>query len=576
LTTHNNRANAINEKEIKKLKGKTYKYKAVIEGKFSEYAYPTKEQLELKKGSQVMFIKNDSSIEKLFYNGKIGKITSIAKNKIYVLCPGDDEEIEVQQETWENTTYTIDQETKEITSDQVGSFTQIPLRLAWAITIHKSQGLTFEKAIIDAEASFAHGQTYVALSRCKSLEGIVLKTRIKSSSIISDSQVDSFTKNVEENQPDETVLSLSKKEYELSLVADLFNYYEFTYPLKKIIDLYYKNAKILKGNILDVATNLKEQRIPELMKVSHSFQRQVISMSANMEVLDKDKELQERLQKAIVYFTKFTMDELQAGFDSFLYSTDNKQVKKDIKTQLDKLDELVSAKLFCLKGLSKKFTVSKYLELRTKAVFEKTKKSKTTSEKVGFTSSEHPALFQSLKELRQVLSEEEGVKPFQVFTQNSLFEMCSSLPKTLKSLASIQGMGKKRVKKYGKQIVEVIQDYLSKKEHTKTKTTVKKSNKSGKSSTNQITYEMFIKGKTIEEIAEERGYVRTTIEGHLALFVASGDLEVSDIMTKERYDELKAIMKNTEYDSFADLKGKIDSKFRYSELRLVAQELGRI
>jgi len=235
LTTHNNRADAINELELNKLKPKRQCYTAEIKGKFNEHAYPTHENLELKVGAQVMFIKNDSSIEKRYYNGKIGTIISLDKDSVTVQCPEGGDEIETTPEIWENVSYTINQETKEISENIVGSFAQMPLRLAWAITIHKSQGLTFEKAIIDAEASFAHGQTYVALSRCKSLEGIVLKTQIKESSIINDNRVTTFTKNVADNLPNETDLNDSQKIYQLNLLEELFNYFDFIYPLKLFV-----------------------------------------------------------------------------------------------------------------------------------------------------------------------------------------------------------------------------------------------------------------------------------------------------------------------------------------------------
>ena len=139
-----------------------------------------------------MFIKNDSSPEKRYYNGKIGVITDISKETVTVQCANEIDEIIAEKELWNTINYSINEETKELKEDIVGSFKQIPLRLAWAITIHKSQGLTFERAIIDAEASFAHGQTYVALSRCTSLEGLVLKTPISSNAIINDKTVSTF------------------------------------------------------------------------------------------------------------------------------------------------------------------------------------------------------------------------------------------------------------------------------------------------------------------------------------------------------------------------------------------------
>src|SRR5690606_8243006 len=207
------------------------------------------EKLVLKVGAQVMFIKNDSSPEKRYFNGKIGKVTMLDKDEVVVRCPDDDFDIITTPEVWENINYTIDTATKAITENKIGTFTQIPLRLAWAITIHKSQGLTFERAIIDAEGAFAHGQTYVALSRCKSLEGLVLKRKINSSQIISDSHVLSFNKNAEANEPNTAVLQTSQKTFQLDLISDVFNFYEFIYPVNRILDIFYKNRTSIQGKV---------------------------------------------------------------------------------------------------------------------------------------------------------------------------------------------------------------------------------------------------------------------------------------------------------------------------------------
>ena len=241
LTTHNNRANLINNSELNTLKIKPVFFNAIISGKFSENAFPNAERLELKVGAQVMFIKNDSSTEKRYYNGKIGIITAITKESVAVQCGDEVDEIITEKETWSNINYSINEETKAIKEEMIGAFTQIPLRLAWAITIHKSQGLTFERAIIDAEASFAHGQTYVALSRCTSLEGLVLKTPITSSAIINDSTVSLFNEGVEENHPDEDILNTSEKNFQLNLIAELFDFQPLLYPVTRLIDIFYKN-----------------------------------------------------------------------------------------------------------------------------------------------------------------------------------------------------------------------------------------------------------------------------------------------------------------------------------------------
>ena len=178
LSTHNQKADAINKEALEALRGKSYKYKAQIEGEFYEKAYPAEEVLELKEGAQVMFIKNDKGEQRKYYNGKIGFISRIEEEAIYVICNDVPDELKVEKEVWQNIRYQYEQQQDALKEEVLGSFTQYPLRLAWAITIHKSQGLTFEKAIIDAGASFAAGQVYVALSRLTSLSGLILNSTI--------------------------------------------------------------------------------------------------------------------------------------------------------------------------------------------------------------------------------------------------------------------------------------------------------------------------------------------------------------------------------------------------------------
>ncbi len=581
LTTHNNRANTINELELNKLKSKSEFYTAKIEGKFNEYAYPTHEKLELKVGAQVMFIKNDSNPEKRYFNGKIGTITYLDKDSVNVQCPDDENEIETTSEIWENVSYTINQETKEISENIAGSFSQIPLRLAWAITIHKSQGLTFEKAIIDAEASFAHGQTYVALSRCKSLEGIVLKTQIKDSSIISDTKVDSFTKEVENNQPNDSILNESQKTYQLNLITDLFNYYTFIYPLKRIIDIYYNNKTSIEGNIIEIIPIIKDN-VTSLLKISTTFKNQIDQLSTSVDSLESDTTLQERIYKAITYFTNFTNEKIKTPFETISFTTDNKQVKKDVNKQLDQLEDLTSNKIYCLNGLTEKFSVANYLELRAKAVLQKSEKpSRSLKEKrAEITATNHPKLFEELRELRHTIAHSENVHHYQIFTQKSLYEMCEYFPTTPKQLRTINGMGKVRVEKYGEEVLEIILKYVNENNiesgftsegFSLSETLTKKIPKKGE--TQQLSYDLFKKGMSIKEIAKERGFVTGTIESHLSQYILSGDLKVEDIMSKDKYLKLKKIMETTSFEGLTDLKNKIDDKFTYGEMRMVNMEL---
>ncbi len=570
LTTHNNRANSMNEVELNKLTNKSYYYKAQIKGKFQENTYPTHEKLELKVGAQVMFIKNDSSHEKRYYNGKIGTITYLDKDEVIVDCPDDDSTIVTTPEVWENISYSINQNTKEISEELSGSFSQMPLRLAWAITIHKSQGLTFEKAIIDAEASFAHGQTYVALSRCKTLEGIVLKSKISETSIINDNRVESFTDDVADNQPDKKTLDNSRKIYQLNLIEELFSYHAFLYPVKRLIDIYYQNKTSLKGTIIDPLLLIKDKGIIDLLQISNSFRNQLKELTTDILEPENSSIVQERLKKAIDYFIKHTNEKISKPLDELTYNTDNKTVKKDFQKQLKTLEDLHSYKLFCLTGLTDGFNTKKYLKIRANAVLQESEPTRVRKEYNDTT--EHPILFAQLRELRSVISHGESIPPFQVFTQHTLYEMCEFFPITEKQLLAVNGMGKIRVKKYGDEILDIIQDYVLKNKLKPKKVQSKKPNLE-KGSSQRESYDLFKSGLNILEVATKRGYAVTTIEGHLSEFILTGEIAITELIPKKRYQALHKLMEKTKFEGLSDLRSKLKNKYTYSEMRMVAKDI---
>ena len=225
LTTHNAMADHYNDSQLEQLSSTSYNFQAEIKGTFPEYSYPTSEVLTLKEGAQVMFVKNDSSPLRQYYNGRIGQVKRIDDENIIVHCPEDNFDITVTMQEWENTRYVINKETKEIEPEIQGVFRQYPLRLAWAITIHKSQGLTFERAIIDAGLSFASGQVYVALSRCKTLNGLVLASRIDEKAIINDQRVKEYISRQEaEARRSIGLLEFYKQDYYKQLLMELFTF----------------------------------------------------------------------------------------------------------------------------------------------------------------------------------------------------------------------------------------------------------------------------------------------------------------------------------------------------------------
>jgi len=573
LTTHNHRANTINEIELNKLESKTLKFQAQIEGKFQEYSYPTLEELNLKVGAQVMFIKNDSSPEKRYFNGKIGKIISLNKDEVSVYCQNDSENILITTEKWDNVNYTIHPDTKEISENIIGSFTQIPLRLAWAITIHKSQGLTFENAIIDAKSSFAHGQTYVALSRCKTLEGLVLMSPINNESIITDNRVVVFNENISENQPDETILNQSQKTFQLNLIEELLNFYTFLHPINRLIDVFYTNKNSFVGDIINPLQQLKEAGIQTILKVNAGFKSQLNSLSKNVVSPEKDAVIQERIKRAIVYFIKHTNEKIKEPFERITFSTEDKSLEKEFEKHLDTIETTIAIKLYCLQGLIDSFSTKEYLTLRAKAILQKAEKAeKTTNKKEYKATTDHPILFEQLRNLRSIIATEKGLAHYQIFTQRSLYEMCEMLPLNKKQLKVVNGMGKVRVEKYGDEILEIINEYADD-NNIEIKEIVIKERKPKKENTKLVSLQMFKKGMSISEIALKRDLVITTIEGHLYSFITSGEVIVFDLISEERYDEIKNKIQKINFESLTDLKNKIDDKFSYSELRIVLNSL---
>ena len=222
LTTHNYQAQAINDGELAALPTDEYVFDAEVEGTFPEASYPADKQLVLKQGAQIMFIKNDT--ERRFFNGMIGEIVSVDGKTIMVKGKNDNQAFKLEMAEWTNSKYTLDNASKEIRETVEGVFRQYPLRLAWAITIHKSQGLTFDHAIIDASHSFAHGQAYVALSRCRTLDGIVLSTPLQRDAMISDEVVDSYVNKMDARMPTDEDLSALQRCYVIQLLDELFDF----------------------------------------------------------------------------------------------------------------------------------------------------------------------------------------------------------------------------------------------------------------------------------------------------------------------------------------------------------------
>lgn len=356
LSTHNSKVDAINQREMDALKGREYTYKATITDTFPESMYPIDEQLILKVGARVMFIKNDSSTDKLYYNGKLGVVTSLSKQAINVLCD-DGTEVNVHNEVWENIRYNADSGSDQVQTEIIGTFTHYPLRLAWAITIHKAQGLTFDQLIIDAEDAFAAGQVYVALSRCRSLEGLTLLTPIPTRALTNAREVLQFTENQDSIQTIEQNLQPAQKEYLTTLLCALFDFKEHTeqlYSLQRMANSMTSLQIPPNQYITDLITPLLE-----LHGVGERFQQQIRQLMYN-DQLDK---LQERLQAACQYYAPKIYELLKEMSDCPLRSN-NQSDSAQLKQSILDIYAALSRKAYLQAQMAQNVTVEAYFEAR--------------------------------------------------------------------------------------------------------------------------------------------------------------------------------------------------------------------
>ncbi len=302
LSTHNSKVDAINQRELDALKGDTFTYQARVKDTFPESMYPIDKTLTLKVGAKVMFVKNDSEPEKLYYNGKLGTVTALSKNEIHVLCE-DSTEVDVHTETWENLRYISDTGSDQVQVDVIGSFTHYPLRLAWAITIHKAQGLTFNHVVIDAEDAFAAGQVYVALSRCRSLEGIVLLTPIPMRALTNAKEVLYFTQNQLDIATTEQRLAPAQTEYLHILLCSLYDFRSIINRLSAL-SRQVKSMGSVQGDISAFFTTCIGG-LEGLQIIAERFQQQIRQIVYNpaSSADDSLSKLADRLTAAANYFS---------------------------------------------------------------------------------------------------------------------------------------------------------------------------------------------------------------------------------------------------------------------------------
>ena len=482
LSSHNRKADAINAEELSKLPGKPWFFKGTVTGDFSDKALPTEMELQLKEGAQIMFIKNDSGGEKKYFNGKLATIKSIKEDEIMVIANNNGEELKVEKEVWKNIRYSYQRESDSIEEEELGSFTQYPIRLAWAITIHKSQGLTFDKAIIDAGASFAAGQVYVALSRCTSLQGMVLLSKISPSAIATDKRVIAFAQREAASGELQQLLEQEQREYLSEMLVKVFDW-------KKITDNIHDFAALATGKSLpdmgatvalgiSLVAKTEEQSI-----IAGKFRLQLQRLLPEVHTNNNISLLEERVNKAIHYFVKSVAEELLKPLDDHLSLLRH-------STKARKYVGEVSVIAASLRKQLQKFIQVKYGDL----VFCK-----------------DPSIYdQYLKETALPAGNKKTNKP-----------------KPVKGSSQLESLL------------------------------------------------LFRQGMPVNAIASLRQLTESTVTGHLAGFVKTGELNPVELIGEEKFNRVLPVVKELNGRYMSEIKENLDDDISFSDIRIVLNYLNR-
>lgn len=460
LSTHNSSVAQINQLRLESLAGELMVYKASVVGDFPIDAYPAEQTLQLKVGAQVIFIKNDSSGKKQYYNGRAASIIGASAAHIEVKFLDDGSTLSIEPETWENVKYALNETEGKVAESSSGSFTQYPIKLAWAITIHKSQGLTFDRAVIDVEAAFAHGQTYVALSRCRSLEGLVLKAPVKAENMLTDARITQFMEKAVKPYDWERALTKAKYSYAYGMVADLFDFYPIQLEWTLLISMI-DQTRCTDRRLVSCREEGEEILRNQLKKVGDKFLANEFAKLLFDVPLSEQTSFLIRLRQAGLYFAPkieaFIEQVLQLitlpiedNLDPDFFTVYN-QLIGHLKGKLAAMQlELNKADAEALHRVSQEAVMKHY------PVYQLKKGPETKAVKEVA----HPLLLAEILAWRAANSEKRGVPDYLLLSQQLCVTIAAKLPRSLGELAQIKGVGAGKATDLGDAFVKIIRNYL--------------------------------------------------------------------------------------------------------------------
>ena len=577
LTSHRRAAERINRSRLADVPASGHRYSAKVTGSFPEGSYPTDEVLELKVGAQVMFVKNDP--EGAYHNGKIGTVTKLEEGLVTVDCGADGGEIATGPVRWENTKYKLDRQTKEVGAETAGTFSQVPLRLAWAITIHKSQGLTFERVVIDAAAAFAHGQVYVALSRCRSFEGIVLRSSIESRSVRTDRQVSAYSARQAALAPDETQLAAARVAYRQQLLRDAFDFA----ALARATEGFRRHGLVslasypgLTEGELDGLADAVRDRVHA---VGQKFRGQLEHALHETDLAADPTPVPPRCRQAVGYFLGELGRLGRERIGRLDLETDNAEAGErgqELLAALRREHALATATLRLLDAEA--FTPGALTTTRAKLSVDAASGSRPGARTAtgvsggsgGSTAKvAHPLLYTMISDWRAATAKALEVRTRQVLSVRDLRAICAALPKSAAELAAVEGIGAKKVARFGEDVLGIVARYL----RSPLSKEGARALREDVSSTVSLTVSMFRTGATPAEIAAARGYATNTIYGHLADGIAAGAIDGENVLPSGDLAALTDFLRENDGD-LTGLRARFGGRYGHGEAK-VAKALWR-
>jgi PIF1-like helicase/Helix-turn-helix domain len=507
LTTHNVKADTINFQSLQDLEGRSKTYYAEITGDFPDKIYPLEEKLELKIGAQIMFIKNDLSFEKKFFNGKMGFIKAISDKEIVVHFPDENKNIEVEKYEWQNIRYSIDENTKEVQEEVLGTFVHYPIKLAWAITVHKSQGLTFDKAALDVSQVFLPGQAYVALSRLRSLSGLVLLSPLQMNGISSDQDVMDYSLNKASEDQLEKTLKNETKNFIYNYLINSFDWTELAQEWRNHKFSYLDSDKSVKSKYANWAAQQLEL-CDSLIDPSRKF---ILQLNKLFSTENTDYQ--------------FINDRIQAAYGYFFDKLD--QLEYEILYKIEEIKRVKQAKQFYDELLDLE-------DLQTKALLRLMKAK---------------LLMETIMNRKTISKESLNSSEIKHYKLNKMQQVVEDFKR--KNLNLIEDKGE-------------VSYYEPKK---------KKSEKTQKKPTAQITHELWLEGNSFEEIAVLRKFSVSTILSHFTKLIQEKAVNITDIMPKDKIEILSKAFYDYKEESLTPMKEQLGDDFSWEELRMFKASL---